>query len=80
VPCPPCPYAVSVVTAETGHRQRVLFEMPNGRFPQRVATDRSGNHVVAVTVGDRLDTWSTGDKKPKQISEEVVAAAWVPRP
>ncbi len=76
---PPCRYAVAVFDPATGQRRRVLFELPNGGFPQRVATERSGNHVLAVETGDRLYTWSDGDMKPRKVAEDVVAAAWVPR-
>jgi hypothetical protein len=49
------------------------------QLPERIAADRSGNHLVAVGLTDRLYARSKGDKNPKELDEDIVTAAWVPR-
>jgi Tol biopolymer transport system component len=54
-----------------------LFRLPGPLDQVTLASDRSGDHILATNDGS-LYRWSVGDEEPTKLTGEYFGAAWIP--
>jgi hypothetical protein len=68
---------VIVIDPQSGQETKHLFRYPELCGSERLSSDPSGRHVLALGAAG-LYRWSEGDAEPTKIADGIRAAAWVP--